>query len=157
VDVPIVPGCFIVNIGDLMARWTNDAWVSTPATRVANPPPDAGAESRRQSLVFFHNPNYDAKVSCIPTCLESGETPKYPPTTSGEHLRRLFLGNADKRPATQPPSAKTTRTGGVGRLGTIIAHSQTTRHGLRQRAGEKRHGKIRRAFKIVWPWSADRS
>jgi isopenicillin N synthase-like dioxygenase len=90
VDVPIFPGCFIVNIGDLMARWTNDAWVST-LHRVVNPPPDAGAESRRLSLVFFHNPNYDAEVSCIPTCVKPGETPKYPSTTSGEHLRRLFL------------------------------------------------------------------
>ena len=90
VDVPILPGCFIVNIGDLMARWTNDAWVST-LHRVVNPPLERGAESRRLSLVFFHNPNYDAEVSCIPTCLKPGETPKYPPTTSGEHLRRLFV------------------------------------------------------------------
>ena len=47
-------------------------------------------ESRRLSLVFFHNPNYDAEVTCIPTCLSPGEFPKYDPTTSGEHLRRLF-------------------------------------------------------------------
>jgi 2-oxoglutarate-Fe(II)-dependent oxygenase superfamily protein len=45
VDVPAIPGCFIVNLGDLMARWTNDAWVST-LHRVVNPPPDAGAERR---------------------------------------------------------------------------------------------------------------
>ena len=90
VEVPVVPDCFIVNLGDLMARWTNDAWVST-LHRVANPPQDSGAESRRLSLVFFHNPNYDAQVSCIPTCLKPGGTPKYPATTSGEHLRRLFV------------------------------------------------------------------
>jgi isopenicillin N synthase-like dioxygenase len=90
VDVPVVPDCFIVNLGDLMARWTNDAWVST-LHRVVNPPQDSGAESRHLSLVFFHNPNYDAQVSCIPTCLKPGGTPKYPATTSGEHLRRLFV------------------------------------------------------------------
>lgn len=89
VDVPIVPNTFIVNIGDLMARWTNDAWVST-LHRVVNPPLDAGSGSRRQSLVFFHNPNYDAPVACIPTCLRPDEAPKYPPTTSGEHLAKLF-------------------------------------------------------------------
>ncbi len=84
-DVPIVPDCFIINIGDLMARWTNDTWVST-LHRVVNPPADAGAGSRRQSLVFFHNPNYDAPIeSLVPD-----RAPKYPPTTSGEHLRRLF-------------------------------------------------------------------
>ena len=85
VDVPIVDDCLIVNIGDLLARWTNDTWVST-LHRVVNPPAGAGAESRRQSLVFFHNPNYDAVIeSLVP------DTPaKYPRTTSGEHLRQLF-------------------------------------------------------------------
>ena len=89
VDVPILPDCFIVNLGDLMARWTNDVWRST-LHRVVNPPEEAAGESRRLSLVFFHNPNYDAEVTCIPTCLSPGEFPKYDPTTSGEHLRRLF-------------------------------------------------------------------
>jgi len=85
-DVPIVPGCYIINIGDLMARWTNDTWVST-LHRVVNPPLEAGADSRRQSLVFFHNPNYDARIeSLVPT-----DTPKYPATTSGDHLRQLFV------------------------------------------------------------------
>jgi isopenicillin N synthase-like dioxygenase len=90
IDVPVIPGCFIVNLGDLMARWTNDAWVST-LHRVVNPPEEAGPESQRMSLVFFHNPNYDAPVTCIPTCLKPGDAPKYDPTTSGDHLRRLFV------------------------------------------------------------------
>lgn len=89
VDVPIIDGTFVINIGDLMARWTNDAWVST-LHRVVNPPDNAGIDTRRQSLVFFHNPNYDAAVACIPTCLAPGAKPKYQPTTSGEHLRQLF-------------------------------------------------------------------
>ena len=95
-DVPIVPGSFIVNIGDLMARWTNDTWVST-LHRVVNPPADAGAAARRLSLVFFHNPNHDARIeSLVP-----GEPAKYPPTTSGDHLRRLFTAtqNTTDRPA----------------------------------------------------------
>lgn len=84
-DVPIVPGTYIVNIGDLMARWTNDTWVST-LHRVVNPPAGAGADARRLSLVFFHNPNHDARIdSLVP-----GQPAKYPPTTSGDHLQRLF-------------------------------------------------------------------
>ncbi|WP_028241120.1 isopenicillin N synthase family dioxygenase [Stutzerimonas azotifigens] len=86
VDVPILPDCFIINIGDLLARWTNDTWVST-LHRVVNPPLNAGEDSRRQSLVFFHNPNYDAVIdNLIP-----GTLAKYPPTTSGEHLRALYV------------------------------------------------------------------
>ena len=91
VDVPIAAGCFIVNIGDLMARWTNDTWVST-LHRVVNPPAEAGAAARRQSLVFFHNPNYDAAIES----LAAGAPSKYPPTTSGEHLRQLFSATQNR-------------------------------------------------------------
>jgi isopenicillin N synthase-like dioxygenase len=90
VDVPIVSGCFIVNLGDLMARWTNDYWVST-LHRVVNPPMDAADLSRRQSLVFFHNPNYDAVIECIASCQGPDRPSKYPVTTSGEHLRQQFV------------------------------------------------------------------
>jgi isopenicillin N synthase-like dioxygenase len=90
VTVPIVPGTFVVNIGELMARWTNDRW---PATlhRVVNPPRAEALGSRRQSIVFFHNPNYDAVIRCIPSCADSAHPAKYPVTTSGEHLRRQFV------------------------------------------------------------------
>jgi isopenicillin N synthase-like dioxygenase len=89
VDVPVVPGCFIVNIGDLMARWTNDRWVST-LHRVVNPPHDQYSGSRRQSIVYFHNPNYDTEIRALETCVPPGTEPRYEPTTSGEHLRQLF-------------------------------------------------------------------
>jgi isopenicillin N synthase-like dioxygenase len=82
--VQIVPDTFIVNIGDLMAQWTNDRWVST-LHRVVNPPRDKAGDARRLSLVYFHQPNYDALVECIPTCTE--EPPKYPAVTSGDYLR----------------------------------------------------------------------
>lgn len=89
-DVPHRPGCFVVNIGDMLARWTNDRWVST-LHRVVNPPADRIAESRRQSVVFFQNPNYDALVSCLPSCTDATRPPKYAPTTSGGHLREKFV------------------------------------------------------------------
>jgi isopenicillin N synthase-like dioxygenase len=84
-DVPPVPGAFIINIGDLMARWTNDRWVST-VHRVANPANAAEARARRQSFAFFHQPNWFAEiVSLIP-----GETPKYEPVLSGPYLMGKF-------------------------------------------------------------------
>jgi isopenicillin N synthase-like dioxygenase len=82
--VPIIPGTFIINIGDLMARWTNDHWVST-MHRVVNPPRDQALGSDRVSLTFFHQPNYDAVVECLPGFRDAGQA-KYPPITSGEHL-----------------------------------------------------------------------
>jgi isopenicillin N synthase-like dioxygenase len=91
IDVAPTPETFIVNIGDLMAMWTNDRWVST-LHRVANPPPGAGDGSRRLSLVFFHQPNYDALIECLPSCRGAGA--KHPPITSGAHrLAKLNKAN----------------------------------------------------------------
>jgi isopenicillin N synthase-like dioxygenase len=90
VDVPAVPGSFVVNIGDLMMQWTNDKWIST-LHRVANPPRARAGDSLRQSLVFFHQPNYDAMVECLPSCLAPGEQAKYAPISSGDHLRNKFV------------------------------------------------------------------
>ena len=87
--MPIAPDSFIVNIGKLMARWANDRWRAT-LHRVVNPSIDQAAGSRRQSLVFFHNPNYDALVACLPSCAAPGDEPRYPVTASGAHLRAQF-------------------------------------------------------------------
>jgi isopenicillin N synthase-like dioxygenase len=82
--VPIVPGTLIVNLGDLMAQWTNDRWVST-LHRVVNPPRDRITGTERLSIAFFHQPNYDALVECLPSCRDGGVA-KYAPVTSGDHL-----------------------------------------------------------------------
>ena len=95
VAVPNLPGAFIVNIGDLMARWTNDRWIST-LHRVVNPSPDQSGSTRRQSFAFFHQPNWDAEITCIPTCLAEGEKPKYPPVRSGKYLMNKFRGTTVK-------------------------------------------------------------
>jgi isopenicillin N synthase-like dioxygenase len=88
-DVLAVPDAFVVNIGDLMMRWTNDAWIST-LHRVLNPPRDAKLGTQRISLAFFHQPNYDALIECLPSCQGLGNPAKYPPVTSGEHRNRKF-------------------------------------------------------------------
>ena len=90
VDVQTEPGSFVVNIGDLMAQWTNDRWVST-MHRVVNPPADLAHDSARLSLVFFHQPNYDTIVSCLESCHTPDDPPKYAPISSGDHLRSKFV------------------------------------------------------------------
>lgn len=90
VDVPAIPGGLVVNIGDLMAEWTNDRWVST-LHRVINPPRELAADSRRISLVFFHQPNYDAMIECLPTCLPADGVATYAPISSGDHLYNKFV------------------------------------------------------------------
>ena len=90
VDVTPMPGSLVVNLGDLMMHWTNDRWIST-LHRVANPPARQRRRSRRQSLVFFHQPNHDALIECLPSCHGPGHPPRYAPITSGAHRRAKFL------------------------------------------------------------------
>jgi isopenicillin N synthase-like dioxygenase len=87
VGVVPVPGAFVVNLGDLMARWTNDRWRST-LHRVVDPP--GSGQARRQSMPFFQNANWSAEISCLPTCLEAGEKPRYEPVLAGPHLAGKF-------------------------------------------------------------------
>ena len=81
-DVEPIDGGLIVNLGDLMARWTNDRWRLTMHRVVA-----AGRSRGRLSIPFFHNANWDATVECIVT---DGEAAKYPPITVGRHLVEKF-------------------------------------------------------------------
>ncbi len=90
VDVPAIPGTFVVNIGDLMMQWTNDLWRST-MHRVVNPPRELANDSGRISLVFFHQPNYDAIVSCLPGCATPERPARYAPVSSGDHLLSKFV------------------------------------------------------------------
>ena len=78
------PEFFVINIGDLMMRWTNDDWLSN-MHRVVNPPPDIANKVSRISVAFFHQPNYDAVIKCIPTCAGPGRPERYPPIRSGHY------------------------------------------------------------------------
>ena len=80
-DVTAPPEAFIVNLGDLMAQWTNTHWVSS-LHRVVNPPPDL-AHHIRQSVVFFHQPNWHAPIRALSGYEAGGE--RFAPTTSGAH------------------------------------------------------------------------
>ena len=84
VEAPPMPGAYIVNLGDMIARWTNDRYRST-VHRVIN---RSGRE--RYSVPFFYTGNPDYQVSCIPTCLAPGEQPKYPAVTVEEHLKAMY-------------------------------------------------------------------
>ena len=79
-----VPGTFVVNLGDMIARWTNGRYRST-LHRVVNA---SGRE--RYSVPFFYSGNPDHRVVCLPTCLAPGEAPRYEPTTVEAHLRAMY-------------------------------------------------------------------
>lgn len=88
-EVLPIPDAFIINIGDLMARWTNNRWRST-LHRVVNPDQQHDPTSRRQSIAYFHQPNWDATITTINTCLQPGEQSAFEPVDSGPYLMSKF-------------------------------------------------------------------
>ncbi len=80
IKAPAIDNTFIVNIGDLLMRWTNDRWASTPH-RVTVPDAADRSRSRRLSIGYFTRPNYDAPIACIPTCVDAEHPVKYETTT----------------------------------------------------------------------------
>jgi isopenicillin N synthase-like dioxygenase len=72
--VPFVPDSFIVNIGDILARWTNDGFNSTPH-RVINPSPDRD----RYSIGYFFDPRLDTEIGTLAHFRESARGRTYAP------------------------------------------------------------------------------
>lgn len=87
VTAPPVAGSFVINIGDYMARWTNDRYRST-LHRVVN---RAGTE--RFSIPYFAIPDFDAVIECLPTCQGPENPPKYEPLQVGPAIQRKFSGD----------------------------------------------------------------
>lgn len=81
---PPLADSYIVNLGDMMARWTNDRYRST-LHRVVNV---SGRE--RYSIPYFYSGNLDHEVVTIPSCLDTNETSKYAPTTVRDHMREMY-------------------------------------------------------------------
>ncbi|WP_298925994.1 2-oxoglutarate and iron-dependent oxygenase domain-containing protein [uncultured Ramlibacter sp.] len=82
-DVPSLPGAFVCNIGDCLMRWSNDVYASTPH-RVLPP------QRERYSIAFFLDPNPEALVSAIPSCVPPGQAPRHAPVTAAQYLQQRF-------------------------------------------------------------------
>lgn len=102
-DVMPPEGGFMVNIGDLLAEWTNDRWRST-MHRVVPPPPGTDGAALRRSIAFFQQPNWNAEIRCLPSCTDAANPPKYHPVTSGDHLFAKLMGPRLLRPSEASPA-----------------------------------------------------
>jgi isopenicillin N synthase-like dioxygenase len=84
IAAPYIDGTLVVNIGDLFQRWTNDRYVSN-FHRVTN---RTGRE--RYSIPMFYNLDYDAPVTCLPTCSSDENPPRYEPIKFGDYIVGRF-------------------------------------------------------------------
>ncbi|KAF2449411.1 Clavaminate synthase-like protein [Karstenula rhodostoma CBS 690.94] len=83
-----IPGAFVVNIGDMIERWTNGLWKSTRHRVIHR------GEGYRVSVPFFFEPNFEAVVRPLERCVErSGKEAMHEGSTYGEHLLGKVFGN----------------------------------------------------------------
>lgn len=87
VEVPYVPGSFAVNAGDMMSRWTNGRFKSTPHRAL----PPVG--QHRYAIPFFLGPHLDTVISCLPTCQGPDNPPRFPPITYEAYLTWWYDAN----------------------------------------------------------------
>jgi isopenicillin N synthase-like dioxygenase len=86
-DVPYVPGSFAVNSGDMMYRWTNGRFKSTPHRAL----PPVGRH--RYAIPFFLGPHIDTVIACLPTCEGLDNPARFPPITYEEYLTWWYNAN----------------------------------------------------------------
>ena len=97
-DVPFKPGTFVLNVGDMLHRWSNGRLKSTPH-RVIN-----RSGCARYSCPFFFDPHVSTVIKPLDCCVQKGETPAFQPLVFGEFLRSELEAGYDAHKGT---SAKT--------------------------------------------------
>ena len=79
IDAPAVADAFVVNGGDILHRWTNERFLSTPH-RVIN-----RTSGDRYAIPFFCDPNHDTLIECLPSCRSAATAAEIP----ADRVRRL--------------------------------------------------------------------
>jgi len=87
IDAPVVEDAYVVNGGDILKRWTNDRFLSTPHG-VLN---DSGAD--RYSIAYFHSPNPDSVIECLPSCVSADNPPRYEPAVYRDLILEFYRAN----------------------------------------------------------------
>jgi len=80
IDAPVVPDSFVVNTGDILHRWTNGRFLSTPH-RAFNTSPGP-----RYAIPYFFHPNPDTLIDCLPGCERKSEAPRFEPITTEGYM-----------------------------------------------------------------------
>lgn len=89
IPITALPDQIIVNVGDMLARLTNDKLKST-IHRVVNPPNEKLGTSRF-SIPFFMHPRVDMDLSCLPSCVDDENPKKYDDINAGDFLYQRLV------------------------------------------------------------------
>ena len=84
---PVIADTFLVNLGNIMKRWSNDRFLSTPHG-VLN---DSGKD--RYSIAFFYSPNPASTIECLPSCASAEDPPRYPPAVYRDLILDFYNAN----------------------------------------------------------------
>jgi isopenicillin N synthase-like dioxygenase len=84
---PVIPGTFLINLGNMMRRWSNDRFLSTPHG-VIN---ESGTD--RYSIAYFHSPNPASVIECLPGCVSETEPARYPPAIYRDLVLEFYRKN----------------------------------------------------------------
>lgn len=87
IDAAPIENTFVINIGDMLERWSNHLFVSTPH-RVLN---RSGRE--RYSIPVFYDPDYDAVIRCLPNCASVENPAQYEPIVAGDYITSRYDGS----------------------------------------------------------------
>ncbi|CAN5658139.1 2-oxoglutarate and iron-dependent oxygenase domain-containing protein [soil metagenome] len=80
IDAPAIDGTFVVNTGDMLNRWSNGRFLSTPhrAYNLSN--------TERYAIPYFCHPDPDFPMACLPTCTRAANPPRFPTQTPLEYI-----------------------------------------------------------------------
>jgi isopenicillin N synthase-like dioxygenase len=97
-DVPAIADSFVINVGDLMERWTNGRWKST-LHRVTNPSRALTGSTQRLSMVAFTGPRDDVVVECLPSCQSVDRPARFEPVSAGDYVRSKLRSSMELKAA----------------------------------------------------------
>lgn len=86
IEAPPIANTFVVNLGDLIPRWSNGLYKSNPH-RVRN---RFSHGQPRYSIPYFYGPSYLTKIDALPGTVKEGEKYTYTPCTAGEHMEEMY-------------------------------------------------------------------